>query len=255
MLEIPKAPTEFTVPPFDELTMIIFGIPGSGKTRFTAGCKDTIFFSTEPGQECLKARVMTIKSWDDFRQHCQAVAQAKDSGRDDISTVVIDIIDNLYLFCRDWVCQQKGTAYPSDKDFGRTWSEITQEWTNWMRALLHVVNVRFISHTATRIMEVTNQHGIKEEVDVFMPTFSSNKSAQYLDGVVSAMGFMLKNKLGQHCITFRQTATIGAKDRTDILAKLGDIVLPTDPDKGWAYVSAYYAKACEEMGLKIKSRR
>ena len=113
MIEIPAVPEGYTVPPFDELTMLIFGIPGSGKTRFCAGCPNTLFLGTEPGQQFTKARVIPIRDWDHFRQVCLSIAQLRDQGRDDVQTVVIDIVDNLYLLCRDYICTQKGVTYPS----------------------------------------------------------------------------------------------------------------------------------------------
>lgn len=255
MIEIPNVPEIYTVPPFDELTMLIFGIPGSGKTRFCAGCPNTLFLGTEPGQAFTKARVLPLRNWAQFRDICHAISEGKKAGRDDISTVVIDIVDNLYLQCRDYICSQKGVAYPPANDFGRTWAEITKEWSNWLRALMDLVNVRFISHTTTRPMEITNDMGLKEEVDIHVPTFSGSKAAQYLDGVVNAMGFMLKNQNGEHCITFKQSPKVAAKDRTDILSKLGDIRLPPDPNGGWAHVAKNYEVAAVKLGFKIMSTR
>jgi hypothetical protein len=255
IIDIPLAGAEFTVPPFDELTMLIFGIPGSGKTRLCAGSPGTLFLGTEPGQQFTRARVLPVRNWQHFRDIVVELSKFKSQGRTDTQTVAIDIIDNLYLFCREYICRQKNLAYPPANDFGRTWAEITNEWSTWMRALMDMVNVRFISHTTTREHEVTNANGLKEAVDIHVPTFAGNKAAQYLDGVVNAMGFMLKNREGKHCITFRQTATIAAKDRTDILSKLGDIVLPPNPDDGWQYLGKCYEHVAGELGFTIKSLR
>lgn len=254
MIEIPEVPGSFGIPPFDELTMIIFGIPGSGKTRFCAGCPDTVFISTEPGQAFTKARVLPVRDWGTFREVVHAIAEAQKAGRTDIRSVAIDIVDNLYIYCRDYICRQKNLAYPPATDYGKTWAEITKEWSTWIRALMDLVNVRFISHTTTTPVEVTNDLGIKEEVEMFVPTFKG-KAAQYLDGIVHAMGFMIKNRSGEHCITFKQTPTIGAKDRADLLSRLGDIRLPPDPDAGWAHVRKNYEHVAASQGLEVEAGR
>lgn len=255
MIEIPEVPGEFTIPPFDELTMLFFGIPGSGKTRFCAGAPNAIFFGTEPGQEFVKGRSFRVRDWAYFRELVETVETCIRAGRRDIGTVVVDIVDNLYLYCRDYICKQKKVDYPSSKDFGKTWAEINAEWSKYLRRLIDVVNVQFISHTTTRATEVLNDSGITEEIDLVLPSFVNNKASQYLDGVINAMGFLGKDKKGQFTISFKQTRTLGAKDRTDLLSKFGTINLPPNPDEGWAYIAKCYAYAAEQDGKVIKPRR
>jgi hypothetical protein len=87
------------------------------------------------------------------------------------------------------------------------------------------------------------------KVDRFVPTFGGNKAAQYLDGVVNAMGYVSVDKSGRHVITFTKTATIGAKDRTGILSKCG--VMPLD----WSFVDQAYQQTASGLGFEIISRR
>ena len=260
---------KLTVPPFEALTLLIFGQPGSGKTRFCAGDFNSIFAATEPGQDFTKARVINIVAWDgdlwevspnrvktSFKKFVHTIAEQLKSNSLDASAIVIDIVDNLHTLCMDAVCTRKGIAHPHDaNDFGATWAAVNKEWTSWLRALMSKINIRFISHCAERPKEVTNDIGIKEEVTQYLPTFSGNKAAQYLDGVVNAMGFMTKNKSDKYVLTFKQTATIAAKDRTDILSSLGEILLPNSPDESWGYVSKLYRDKATELGFEVQTRR
>ena len=94
MLQIPPMPTSKTVPPFDELTTVIFGQPGSGKTCFAAGCRGSLFLTTEPNQ-IIHARAQSIKDWQNFRDWCGVIAKARDAGGCDVTTVVVDIVWNV----------------------------------------------------------------------------------------------------------------------------------------------------------------
>lgn len=232
-----------------------FGNPGTGKTRFFGGDKDCIFASTEPGQDFIKSRNVPITEWNLFKQLAVELANRKKAGNLDCSAVVIDIVDNLQAMCQASVCHKAGCEHPSDKkDFGKTWGEVTREWTNWIRGLLKITNVRFITHCRIEDIEITNANNLTEEITRVTPTFSASKAAQYLDGVVGAVGYFSKNKAGQHTISFNPTLNIAAKDRTDILSKLGVIVLPANPDEGFNFVSQLYNKKAKELGFEVRSK-
>lgn len=248
---IPPKRTSFPVPPFENLTMLIFGKPGSGKTRFLAGGPDTLFLATEPGQQCTKATVVDITDWAKFQGVVSELIERRKANNFPFRSVVIDIVDNLNTMCRDWVCAQKGMAYPSEKDFGKTWAECNKTWTQWLGVLMRVTTVRFVTHCGTETVEVQNDAGIREEMERYIPTFSGNRAAQFLDGVVSAMGFITQAKSGQRVITFQQSPRVAAKDRTDILDKLGIIPLPGIPDDGFKTVAAAYDAKAKELGFTI----
>jgi hypothetical protein len=248
-LVIPPPKTELLAPPFEELTLLIFGLPGSGKTRFCAGDKTAIFAATEPGQDFINNPVVKVRTWDTFKSLIYELANLKKASKLTHTGLVIDIIDNLNVYCRDAVCKAKGLTYPSEKDFGKTWAECNKEWKDWLRVAMDIVPVRYITHCTTTLVEVPLASGIKQEVTRYVPTFSGNRAAQYLDGVVSAYGYVTEQLDGTHVITFKQEATVAAKDRTDILAKLGTMPLE------WSKVSDAYKVKAQELGFKIVSNR
>lgn len=254
---IPKQPNNFPIPSFDDITMLIFGAPGTGKTTFCSSGPNSLIFATEPGADFLNAAVVPTYNWETFKSAVAELEQTylavkskampKEAWQYD--AFVIDIIDNLQASCRDYVCQKRGLQYPPTNDFGKTWSQITAEFKSELRKLMCMGGLRFISHATTQQIEVDSDDGLKVEIDRHIPTFSGSKAAQFLDGIVHCQGYCGVSKKGEHLITFRAGASHGAKDRTGLLAYYG--VLPLK----WAAVSEAYSNRAHELGRNIISKR
>jgi hypothetical protein len=254
---IPNRPESYPIPLFDELTMLVFGQPGTGKTTFCSSAKDTLFFATEPGTEFLEAAVVKTYTWDTFiaaveQLEARKAAIAEGKAKKETwmyRSFCVDIIDNLANQCRDFVCKKRGLAYPPTNDFGKTWAEVADEWKKGLRRLMMLGNVRFISHCTNQETEVTNDAGLNEAITRFVPTFSGSKPAQFLDGIVNLQGYCFVNKKGVYCITFKQQASVSAKDRTGLLGGYGAMELK------WDTVNAAYESKAKELGKTILSRR
>lgn len=262
---IPAAAEVQNILPFDELTMLVFGEPGTGKTSFFAGNPSTLFLGTEPGQDFVKARIRPItdteakrlgltSSWNVFQQMVRVIYKQKASGQlaeKGVKGVTIDIVDNLYTACLNSVCHDRGIEYPPENDFGKSWKAVGDEWRLWMKRLMECVNVNYVTHCTQEKIEIELPSGIKKEVGRFQPTFKGNKAAQYLDGIVNAMGWIRTSASGVRTLTFVQTPTCAAKDRTGILEGLGEITLSRN---GWLDVESAYNARAKELGLVVKSK-
>jgi hypothetical protein len=247
---------QLTVPPLDELILLLFGQPGSGKTKLCDNIPNVLFIATEPGHEFTKSDVYKCDNWVAFEELVHYLRDQRSKGEVKYSAFVIDIVDNLSTFCRDYICAKKKLAYPPTNDFGKTWAEIAQLWKNGIAALAQLGNIIFITHCTSREAEYENEDGLKVEIDQLVPTFSGNKAAQYLDGIVNAQGYMSTDKTGKHVVTFRKTATVAAKDRTNILSRFPMINIDWSSGKtGWDNLNAAYQMACSKLNLKIESRR
>ena len=253
---IPERKTVDTVPPFEELSILIFGIQGSGKTTFCNGDLNSITVAAEPGAEFVQTRAVPVHKWDTF---IDVLVDAQKHLKEDpefCSAIIIDIVDNLYDFCLDHVCAQRGIAHPNQKkDYGETWREVTKEWIGWLRHAMRFINLRFITHRKEVANEIINSQGLIEEITQVKPRYSSGGGAVFLDGVCQMVGHMYVNKKGQHCITFRTSAYVAAKDRTGILKELEEIVLPENPQEGFKFVADLYRKRAKEQGFIVQSRR
>jgi DNA polymerase III delta prime subunit len=255
MINIRKSEQQ-SIPPLDELILLFFGQPGTGKTKLCDEIPNCLFVATEPGHEFTKSAVFTCANWVDFMNLIKHLKETSAKGCQEYTTFVIDIVDNLAAFCRDFVCAQKKLAYPPTNDFGKTWAEIAHMWKNGISALAAHGNIIFITHCTTREVEIEDESGMKIEVEQFIPTFSGSKSAQFLDGIVNAQGYLTCDKSGLHIITFKKTATVAAKDRTNVLSRYNAISIDWKNGKtGWQNLNEAYMIACQKLNLKIESRR
>lgn len=263
---VPPPRGAIVYPPFDELIKVIFGEPSSGKTSFCAACPDSFIIATEPGQDFVAgAPAKRVFSWapgpngydkarPDFQSMVRRIYERVEAGTFPYRSVTVDIVDNLYGYCLSEVCARKGIDYPPENDFGRTWKEVREEWERWIRSLLDIVAVNFITHAATEKVEIEGKRaagakkGTTKEIERRMPTFRGNKAAQFLDGIISLTGFAHKGLGGEYLITFSPTPILGTKDRTGVFADAGPIPLV------WDTVAEYYRAAAEAKGIAIESK-
>lgn len=266
---IPDRREKVIIPPLHELTVLFYAEPGAGKTTLVTGNKKTFVIATEPGQKFMTCPVRQIARWAPdpdptvrakdlengrfaFTDVVAAIKYQRENKKLTYPCAAIDIIDNLYAMCLTYVCRKKGLDYPPEHDFGKTWKEIRTEWETQLRQLMTDVDVSFITHCATDTIEMVN-NGVTEEINRRVPTFKGNKAAQYLDGIINAMGFIFIGKSGKRYVTFSQDAKLATKDRTDILGKLGQVEI--GKDTGWDDLEKAYLAKAKEMGLEVKSNR
>lgn len=247
---IPIGQKELSVPPLEHLTMMLFGIPGSGKTTLASYAPNTFFLASEPGQDYVRANSEFCENWMKFQQLCQGLVQLKEKGKCPYHTVALDIIDNFYEMALQYVCSGNKIDYPRKDNFGADWAEIKKMFVVWLRYLMSHFSVIFITHEKKVTIEILLDNGMKHEVDQCTPTFSGNKAAQYIDGIVNAVGHCTVYANNKYSLDFRQSGYSAAKDRTNVLASLGNIELPnTDP---FAHVSNLYKAKAIELGYKVQ---
>ena len=139
-------PTEKSVPVSDpgQLTTLLYGQPKVGKSTFASEYPDAIFLSTEPGLNSLSVYKVDVRSWEEFGE---AWAQLKKDDR--FRTIIIDTVDNLYDFCREYVLKTLGISHESEESYGKAYAMIKKEFH---RAINAMANNRFglvlISHAA-----------------------------------------------------------------------------------------------------------
>lgn len=156
-------PTEKTTPGLSIETAkgLLHGHPKVGKSTLLAELSDrALFLATEAGLGAISAYALAIGSWDEFRAVGPQLKAQKDAGTLAFDIVVIDTADMLAKFCSDKVCSDLGIKHPSDLDYGKGWSAVTDEFRLRVAALSALgLGVWFISHS--KDVELKTRTGTK----------------------------------------------------------------------------------------------
>ena len=100
---------------------LIYGRAKIGKSTLASQFPDPIFLATEPGLNHLEVFKVNCNSWEKFLEACAEIAK----GQHKFKTVIVDTIDNLVVYCADWVCRENGINHPADMPHGKGWHLVT----------------------------------------------------------------------------------------------------------------------------------
>lgn len=255
----PQAPN--FAPRFEDLTMMIYGDQGAGKTSFFSGEEDPLICAVEPGAEYVNGRVVQIDSWVKFTHLVAELRNLKQADPLAISSVIIDIVDGLYTHCLNHVCGELGISHPSDAGYGKGWNKVKTEWETWLSRLYHLVPIRFITHQKEEEEDIKNDQGLLEKRMKKAPQFSGSK-CELIKGWVRLVGHMYIDYEGRHCISFGKSAIKLTKDRTGVLEDVGDIQLPAETGRmmkdkllGFPHVEKLYEEKASELGMVLLNHR
>jgi len=191
-----QTPTQIVTDPRKYLTLI-YGIAGVGKTEFGSQIPGHYFFYTEAGIEGVQIYGDPILSWEDFIEKCNEIVSAKAAGWKDeqgkpireITTIVIDTYENLYMHAADWICRnttfpEKGVRQkferiedvPYGKGYKRT-NELLIEKLN--KLMLHGFGVLVIAHSKERTVTWRGQE---------FQAYGPNLPPSAADGIIDACG-------------------------------------------------------------------
>jgi hypothetical protein len=108
-----------------DLTVLLYGAPKIGKSTFCSQSDRAVFLATEAGLNHLETYQVPVASWPELLDACAEIA----AGEHTFRTVIIDTIDNALQMCEHYVCERQGIKHPSDLDFGKGYSLVTNEFT------------------------------------------------------------------------------------------------------------------------------
>lgn len=172
-------PTAKTQPTLSAETakVVLYGPPKIGKTTTVAAIDPdhTLILATEDGYGALEAFVHRVTSWAEFRQ----VGPELVKGGHPFKTIAIDTVDELFKFCTDQVMKDLGIKHPSDLEYGKGWSAVTDEFRLRVGAICSLgLGVWFVSHAQDK--NVKTRTG---EISVTTPSISG-RAKDWLLGFV-----------------------------------------------------------------------
>lgn len=153
-------PTEKSKPKSDirDLITLIYGQPKIGKSTFCSHAEGALFIETEPGLELLEVYKTPVYSWTEFLETCSEIREGNHSFR----TVVIDTIDNLFKFCREFVLAKNKLQHESDMEWGKGYDLVAQEFSKRLTALSMLpYGLIMISHAQEREVETRSRKIVK----------------------------------------------------------------------------------------------
>lgn len=149
----------------------LYGSPFTGKTTFANKFPDPLMLNTDGNIKFVDAPYIPIKdkievqgrmtkktlAWDTFKDVI-AELEKKDN---DFKTIIVDLLEDLYEYCRLYMYDQMGINHESDDSF-RAWDKVRTEFLSTLKRLmaLDYENIILISHEdATK--DITKKGGDK----------------------------------------------------------------------------------------------
>lgn len=165
-MAITQLPTEDSLPAegIHNKVILVYGERKIGKTTFASQTDNPLFIATEPGQSHLRIRKVEVSSWSDFISVCNLIAE----GKHDRKTIVIDTIDNLYKFCRDYILDKHNMKHESDEAFGKGYDLVNGAFFRVLNKLsLLPYGLVMISHSQDK--EVKTRTGKQHKIAPTLP--------------------------------------------------------------------------------------
>lgn len=142
---------------------LIYGRPKLGKSTFCSYYDNALFLATEPGLNHLEVFKVNINSWESFLGTCKEIAE----GKHNFKTIIIDTVDNLIVYCQDYICRENDVTHPADLPHGKGWNFVTMEFT---RALVKLYGLGYgivlVSHSKSEEVETKTKKFNRYTIDI-----------------------------------------------------------------------------------------
>lgn len=177
-------------------TIWIYGEPFSGKTYFANQFPAPLMLNTDGNIKFVDAPFLAIKdeitmngriterklAWLVFKDAVEELEKKSN----DFKTIVVDLVDDLYEFCRLYVYSKNGISHESDSGYGKGWDLVRTEFLSTIRRLLNLEyeNIVLIGHE-NRSDSLTKKSG--DKLSIIKPALN-DKVANKLAGMVDLVG-------------------------------------------------------------------
>lgn len=173
----------------------LYGSPFSGKTTFANKFPDPLMLNTDGNIKFVDAPFIPIKdkiekqgrmtnktlAWDVFKEVIDEL-EKKDN---DFKTIIVDLLEDTYEYCRLWMYEEMGITHESDDSF-RAWDKVRTEFLSTLKRLmaLDYENIILISHEDCS-KDITKKGG--DKLTSIKPNLQ-DKVANKVAGMVDIVG-------------------------------------------------------------------
>jgi hypothetical protein len=240
-MPLPKKPNVPVTDPM-QYTTLIYGGPKIGKTTWASNAPGALFIATEPGTKALPVYDVRVDDWMGLLKALGDLATTKHS----FKTVVVDTVDNAYVFCSAHVCNERGWRDPSEAGANTNgYNAVNNEFRRVLLKLIGLgMGVVFISHS--KEVQVKTRTGSYDRITTSLP----GTAAKIVKGAVDVMMYVDleptdKEDEFRHVLRTRPTPTYDAGGRFPGLPE----TIPLDYD---AYTKAFKQAVLAAKGDKTK---
>lgn len=208
LMELPKNQKRDANVPAVKRKVWLYGAPFSGKSTLCDSMPNTLFLNTDGNINYLSSPYIEIKdivttskrlsgkkpAWAVFEEVLTEL-EKKDNSYENI---VIDLVDDVFESCRQYIYNERGIEHESDDSF-KMWDIVRNKFYAAMRRFLNLdyKGLYIISH-ADMTENLTTRNG--EEFSKIKPSIQ-DKVARKLAGMVDIVGYVCVER-GKHLIKF-----------------------------------------------------
>lgn len=186
----------------------VYGGPFSGKTTFANQFPNPLMLNTDGNIKFVDAPYISIQdevkmngrvketklAW----QLLKDVIDELEKKENDFETIVVDLLEDMYTYCRFYIFEELGISHESDASF-KAWDMVRTEFANVIYRLTHLdyKNIVLISHEDTT-KDITKRSG--DNITQIKPNIQ-DKVATKVSGLVDCVGRVVVVD-GEHYLDF-----------------------------------------------------
>lgn len=192
----------------------LYGAPFSGKTYLANEFPDPLMLNTDGNVKYVDAPYIAIKdvvdvegritkrtfAWQVFKD---TIAELEKK-QNDFKTIVVDLLEDTYEYCRLYMYDQLGISHESDDSF-RAWDKVRTEFLSTIKRLMNLdyENIILISHEDTS-KDLTKKSG--DKVSAIKPNIQ-DKAALKIAGMVDLVARVVNDE-GKRVLSFKTSDVI-----------------------------------------------
>lgn len=203
-----------TVEATNKKKLWLYGAPFSGKTYLANEFPDPLMLNTDGNVKYIDAPYIAIKddvkvegritkrtfAWQVFKD---AIAELEKK-QNDFKTIVVDLLEDTYEYCRLFMYDQLGITHESDDSF-RAWDKVRTEFLSTIKRLMNLdyENIILISHEDMS-KDLTKKSG--DKVTAIKPNIN-DKAALKIAGMVDLVARVIDDE-GNRTLSFKNNEVI-----------------------------------------------
>lgn len=127
----------------NNIKMWLYGKPFSGKTKFATEFPDAFVINTDGNAHLFTENVAMVKNLEEFRTQLNWFLE----GKHEYKTLIIDVVEHIYDFVRQYYLEKLDIDYEADAGFGKAWIMMREGFWSIMNTISSSeYNVILISH-------------------------------------------------------------------------------------------------------------